>query len=1734
MSASKGGDPLHGLAGSGANGVEAQLELPVPEHVRDKWRDLLDLVAEAVGGCAGRIMRIAGSDMEVLALGGAMQDRYRVGERIKLANSPFYGASVITGRACLLVGDASVDSRWGDNPNRARGMVSCIGYPVLWPDGSPFGVIDVLDRQSNSWSVAQQRLLAHFRDTIETDLAMIWPDSPNVLSMVAALQREREALRLSEERFRLLVEHAGDDFFLHDDKGRFLDVNERACQSTGYSREELLQMSVIDLSLDFSQQEQEEIWKGMEPGTATSVYSHHRRKDGTVFPVEIRISCHLIRGQKLFIGMVRDITERVESEQVLQRLNAELERRVVERTRQWRKSADLLQAVIDGATDAIFLKDREGRILLFNRAAATFVGRPVEDILGKTIAELFGPTASDAIREIELEVMASGKASTIEETLPMKGGPRLFLATRSPYRDGEGNIIGLIGISRDITEKKRAEEALRDSEARWQFAVDGAGDGIWDWDIPSSKVFYSRQWKAMLGYADEEVGNTLEDWSSRVHPDDFDRCQQAVESHLRGDTPDFVFEYRMRAKDGSWCWVLSRGKTVERGAGGGSLRVIGTHTNITERKLAEEELRIQRERLMLAAAANQIGVWEYSLDDDTILCDERCHAIFDIDSSTSANDVGLFIDRVHPDDIDGIRHDWQDAFSTQRKLHHSNFRIVTPSGETRWISSSACFIERNELTPRRFVGIAMDVTQSRLTEAKLKRSLGSLRRAEKLAKIGSWTLDLASGEFLSSDTLYEMNGMDPDGPPLTLGDLRKLLAPESCQRVMEAIARCAETGEAYGIDAMHMRPDGTSFAVHIRGQAGRDSTGKITSLNGTVQDITESEEARARLVALADNLPSGTIYRIEHDPDGNGTMSYVSASVQRLVGLSAVTIIDDVQAFMALIHEDDLPHYLELQRKALETRMPFDCQFRVRGRDGEERWMHCRSAPSVVRADGSSVWDGIMRDITDERLAAEALKEAKEAAEQAERAKGNFLSTMSHEIRTPMNTVIGMTRLTLQTDLSARQRNYLEKVDASARMLLSIINDVLDFSKIEAGRIDLEDTGFTLDSVLESVSAATAMRAEEKGLEMVFAVAPDVPRQLRGDPLRLGQVLNNLVGNAVKFTLHGEVVVSIGLVVEDGVERVWFDVRDTGIGLDGKQIARLFLPFFQADATISRHYGGTGLGLAISKQLVEAMGGAIHVESEPGQGSSFRFTIGAGHPDGASEPDTPLPCMRGLEGRRALVVDDNERARHALLDMLHGFGMEAVAAASGDEGIDVLQAASRRGEAFDVVLMDWRMPGMDGIESAWRFRADESLGHVPTVLMTMASAQEDVFDRADQLGLEGVLIKPVIESALHRVLVDAVSGHASAAPASLSGHDPVVPQRRSSVQAFAALSGRRVLVVDDNAFNREVARDFLMAAGVDVDTAADGRDALKQLAANDYDAVLMDVHMPEMDGIAATREIRRHARWANLPIVALTAQARIEDREAGLDVGMTAHLTKPIDEGELYKTLLEVIPEQPVPGARGGSDDGAEVSGANTPPVPARELDMAVALRLTGGDPDRVHRMMRGFARDFGDAEVRLDEALQRGSFQEIAALAHLLRGAASYFGAPGFCSAADRLEQSARCGDSGAAEGEIPAFRHGIRVLLGEIVDSLAGARQCHAIGGDIDFEAVLALIADIEPLLVRGDHAAQALLENICTRLAGSRDTALAESILAQFEKLELAEAGVALLRLKNRLLIRQAAVL
>ncbi|MBX3456648.1 response regulator [Ferrovibrio sp.] len=918
--------------------------------------------------------------------------------------------------------------------------------------------------------------------------------------------------------------------------------------------------------------------------------------------------------------------------------------------------------------------------------------------------------------------------------------------------------------------------------------------------------------------------------------------------------------------------------------------------------------------------------------------------------------------------------------------------------------------------------------ESQQAELLARESSEALRQAEKIARIGSWSLDLETNSFTSSDMLYELNRVDPNGPPLTVEGLSALLAPESYERVTKAINHCVATGESYWLEVEHLRDDGTSFPAYVRGGAIKDDTGRIIKLAGTVQDISESKEQSDRLVALADNLPSGVIFRLERTQERKYRVVYVSGGTERLTGIPAAQIMSNSDEVLRALHPEDRGGILAALKQSRKQGDILDCECRLITRDGRTIWAHYRAAVRNL-GDGRTIWDGIARDITAEREAAEALRLAKEAAEAAERSKSDFLATMSHEIRTPMNTVIGMARLALQTSLDSKQRNYLEKINASAKVLLGIISDILDFSKIEAGGLELETSIFTIESILESVATVTVLKAEEKGLEIAFSVQSGTPTRFKGDALRLGQILTNLVGNAVKFTEHGDILVSIAPVTlpatllskaqaAENANRclLQFSVRDTGVGLSEDQIKGLFRPFTQASIDTSRKYGGTGLGLAICKRLVEMMGGSIRVESQPGVGSTFIFTVALERVK-EERLATALAEQSGgnLQNRRILIVDDNENARVALSEMVSNFGMITEAVSSGEEALNLLRTRATEGNSFDIVLLDWRMPGMDGLETARHIKSDLHLRKMPAVLMVTAYGHEIVIKAVEEIGLHGLLLKPVTQSVMFNTVLGILSNEMEIATAK-----EVPSAAMTQNEVTRALTGRRVLVVDDNALNREVASEFLSLVGVEVETAVDGLDALAKMEESDFDAVLMDMHMPNMNGLAAVEKIRTYEKWADLPVIALTAQARVEDRRASLEAGMTAHLTKPIDEATLYQTLMQVLDGSLPPTDPQG--DGRNVTSS--------DIEMESLKQRFGGDRQRAERMVNSFLRDFSEAPRQFDALYQERALPQVAELVHQIKGAAGYFGVSDFCEIADMFERTIRRGDNAMADNLAPVFR--------------------------------------------------------------------------------------------------------
>lgn len=676
---------------------------------------------------------------------------------------------------------------------------------------------------------------------------------------------------------------------------------------------------------------------------------------------------------------------------------------------------------------------------------------------------------------------------------------------------------------------------------------------------------------------------------------------------------------------------------------------------------------------------------------------------------------------------------------------------------------------------------------------------------------------------------------------------------------------------------------------------------------------------------------------------------------------------------------------------------------------------------NLLRKDGSSLWCRtfsraidpadptrgnvvVFEDVTAERAATEQMRAAKTLAENAVRMKSDFLANMSHEIRTPMNAIIGMSHLAMKTELTPRQRDYMKKIQWSSQHLLGIINDILDLSKIEAGKMTVESIDFELDQVLENVIGLISEKAAAKNLELILEIDADVPHSLIGDPLRIGQVLINYANNAVKFTEQGNIAIRVAVARASSRELILnFSVSDTGIGLDEEQRNRLFQSFEQADSSTTRKYGGTGLGLAISRQLVSLMGGEVGVDSKLGTGSTFWFTVPLGHREGKQQQLLPAPDLRG---RRVLVIDDNDHAREVIGDMLSNMSFVVSLAPSGLAGIAEIVRAANAGEPYEIVFLDWQMPGLDGIATARKI-SDSMPINAPHMVMITAYGRDEVMKAADDARIDDVLIKPVTSSLLFdtamRILGTTQTSQLRSAEHPAPGTD------------LAAITGARILLVEDNELNQEVAMELLHQAGFLVDIADNGAIAMNMLnnQDKDYDMVLMDMQMPIMDGVTATCEIRKQAKWSALPIIAMTANAMASDRDRCIDAGMNDYLVKPIDPDQLWMTLRRWI--KPLREVTLATVKPAHKQSDVVTIAPVAGLDVKAGLHHALGKEALYASLLRKFSDGQKDFPERLAEAMTQGDLVLAERLAHTFKGLCGQIGAGELRTMAESLEQSIR-----------------------------------------------------------------------------------------------------------------------
>ena len=926
--------------------------------------------------------------------------------------------------------------------------------------------------------------------------------------------------------------------------------------------------------------------------------------------------------------------------------------------------------------------------------------------------------------------------------------------------------------------------------------------------------------------------------------------------------------------------------------------------------------------------------------------------------------------------------------------------------------------------PRYILGLTEDITER-------KRAVTALAHREKLfrsifehAQIGISIFEIEAQTHLTNRRLQEMLGCSEE-------DLRgleqwnEIVHPDgrisNAKRYTEMIEGRLDADE---YENRYVRRDGRTVIGNGRFQLLRDAEGEPQYLVGLTEDITDRkrsqealEESEELFRSLFENAPVGIgLYNVAK------SQFFTNRALHEMLGCTHDDL-STIEKWDQVVHPNERVSGAKRYAELLEGERDHD--------QWEQRFLH--SDGHTVIADGSFavIRDAAgspryllntTKDITDRKRAEADLLAAKEQAVAATMAKSEFLANMSHEIRTPMNAILGMTHLALKTELTRKQRDYLTKAEAAAKSLLGVVNDILDFSKIEAGKLDLENTEFRLDDVLEDLSSIVSQRVQHKNLEFLVAAQRDLPRVLVGDPLRLGQVLINLVNNAVKFTEHGEIVVTVNSEQSESDRvKLKFAVRDSGIGMTPEQIAHLFQAFTQADSSTTRKYGGTGLGLSISKRLVEMMEGSIWVESDFAHGSTFYFTSWFGI---GTELKGHAGLVPDLLTVRVLVVDDNASAREILSNMFTQFAMRTECVSSGDEALRELSAADSQ-DPYGLVLMDWRMPGMDGLETSRVIKRDIGLRNPPKIILVTAFGGEEVRLQAEEIGIEGFLQKPVTPSTVLDTLMSLFSA---------AGIEKIPATAQHGEHAGPLASGLRVLLVEDNEVNQQIAMELLESEGAKVDIASNGVQAVRALIEGDqpppFDVVFMDLQMPEMDGFTATRLIRAQPHLQKLPIIAMTAHVMADEIQRCLEAGMNDHVGKPIDVEAFFATLARWTPSRAVEASLLPSKTAR--AGDETILPELAGIDVAAGLQRTAGNKQLYRDLLVQFAVKHESTGNKITEALESGDRNQAELLAHSLKGVAGNLGINQIFILAGTLETA------------IPESRDGIERLIEELTSAL------------------------------------------------------------------------------------------
>jgi two-component system sensor histidine kinase/response regulator len=896
------------------------------------------------------------------------------------------------------------------------------------------------------------------------------------------------------------------------------------------------------------------------------------------------------------------------------------------------------------------------------------------------------------------------------------------------------------------------------------------------------------------------------------------------------------------------------------------------------------------------------------------------------------------------------------------------------------------------------------VEDRRKLEVKLRDTKESSAFAQASAGVATFDVNVQTDDLTCSGNYFEFLSIPETSRASDRASFLARIHPDDINTVLMPENKITGESTTYQREYRLVLDDGQVRWINEKGNITRNSLGEATRIIGAMIDVTDLRSAEAALLAAEERLARA----VRGTQDGLWEFNAVEKSFwfaprfAQMLGYEPGELGTDLDSFLDLTHPEDRERTKAAIWKHLGSGSPYDAEFRLRHQSGHFEWVRSRAQGDFDARGQSARLAGSIQLITDRKEAEMATLEAVRVAESANRAKSDFVANMSHEIRTPMNGVLGMTELLLDTKLDALQRDYAETIRDSGTSLLTVINDILDFSKVEAGKLELESLHVDLRDTFEDVCRLLSIQAHAKGLELTAQIDARLPHLVKGDAGRIRQILLNLAGNAIKFTAKGEVSLEIK-VLETGANgtRVRCEVRDTGIGIPADRLQSLFAPFMQVDSSTTRRFGGTGLGLSIVRRLVELMGGETGVESIEGAGSLFWFT--AHFAQVSASLQTVYPAPASIKGRRVLVVDDNTTNRKVLMGQLLLCGVDPVSASSADEALSLMRQASNADRPYDAALVDHLMPDCDGAELGRIVIHDESIKSTRLILLTSSGQRGDGQLFAD-IGFAGYLLKPVTQRDLTECLILALANTAQ------SWHLQSQPMiTRHALRAQRVRSGNRILLAEDNPVNQKVAVRLLEKLDYRVDIVADGRAAVGAWQTGSFDLILMDCQMPQMDGYAATREIRKlEAGRLHIPIVALTAHAMKGDEEKCRAAGMDDYLTKPIDRVKLDACLNRLLP---------GTSSGLTL--AIQERAPHSPVDWELLLESIDGDKKFARDLLVAFIGTADRELVAIAAALGSGDAAAMLESVHALKSASANLRAAAATSAAVQLETAADLGEN-------------------------------------------------------------------------------------------------------------------